>query len=429
MISSNIRPSLVISPDSRRSLSAGTRARRLALLTGPAVVVSVAYLDPGNIAVNFQAGAGYGYQLLWVVVVANAIAMLFQALSAKLGIVTGRNLAEHCREQFPAPVVWAMWAISEIAAIATDLAEFVGAAIGFSLLFGVSIVDGMIVTAVATSAILLLQGYGFRPIELTIAGFVAVVGIAFVLQLLILDPDWHAIAVHSVVPSLGDGSATMLAAGIIGATVMPHALFLHSSLTQDRVVVTNDTQRRFLVRFSRGEVVAALGLSGVINMAILTAAAALYGSGGGDASVEIADVYRRLLESIGAGAAGIFLAALLASGISSSVVGTMAGQVIMQGFVRIRSPLWLRRLATMTPSFAILFWCGDATNALVLSQVVLSLTLPVPLVALLIVTSKPTVMGPFANRGTTRVIAVLATAVIVLLNLVLVLQGAGVPMP
>src|SRR5580704_7286134 len=234
-----------------RQVLAGGRvglAARLAF-AGPAVIASIAYIDPGNFATNIQAGAKYGYQLLWVVLAANIIAMLFQALSAKLGIVTGRNLAEMCREQFPRPVVFAMWVVSEIAAMATDLAEFLGGAIGLSLLFGMPLLYGMVVTGVATYAILTLQRGGFRPIELLIGGLVGVIGASYLVELLIAPPDWSAVMFHAVLPRLDDGEAVLLAVGIVGATVMPHAIYLHSGLTQDRVLPRTDGERRRLLRF------------------------------------------------------------------------------------------------------------------------------------------------------------------------------------
>ena len=327
--------------------------RSLLPFAGPAVIASVAYMDPGNFATNIQAGAKYNYNLLWVVVVANVIAMLFQALSAKLGIVTGRNLAELCREQFPRPLVWAMWVVSEIGAMATDLAEFLGGAIGLSLLFGMPLLAGMVITGIATYAILTLQRGGFRPIELLIGGLVGVIGASYLVELLIAPPDWSAVAFHSVVPHLDDGEAVLLAVGIVGATVMPHAIYLHSGLTQDRVLPRTDGERRRLLRFSNREVVLALGLAGLVNMAMVAMAASVFHDGVHDDVAEIGTAYRTLIPILGSGAAGVFLVSLLASGLSSSAVGTMAGQVIMQGFVGFRIPLWLRRLVTMVPSFAV----------------------------------------------------------------------------
>ncbi len=334
-----------------RAILAGSEAlagrrrglRSLLPFAGPAVIASVAYMDPGNFATNIQAGAKYNYNLLWVVVVANIIAMIFQALSAKLGIVTGRNLAELCREQFPRPMVWGMWVGSEIGAMATDLAEFLGGAIGLSLLLGMPLLLGMVITGIATYAILTLQRGGFRPIELLIGGLVGVIGASYLVELFIAPPDWSAAAFHSVVPRLDGGAAVLLAVGIVGATVMPHAIFLHSGLTQDRVLARTDSERKRLLQFSNREVMLALGLAGLVNIAMVAMAASVFHDGVHDDVAQIDTAYRTLIPVLGSGAAGVFLVSLIASGLSSSAVGTMAGQVIMQGFVGFRIPLWLRR--------------------------------------------------------------------------------------
>src|SRR6201988_1814955 len=261
-------------------------------------------MDPGNFATNIQAGAKYGYALLWVVLLANLIAMLFQALSAKLGIVTGRNLAELCRDHFPRPVVGAMWVTSEIAAMATDLAEFLGGAIGLSLLLGMPLLPGMVITGIAPYAMLALQRYGFRPIELLIGGLVGVIGASYLIELVIAPPDWSAAAFHEVVPHLDDGEAVLLAVGIVGATVMPHAIYLHSGLTQDRVLPRTDGERRRLLQFSNREVVLALGLAGLVNMAMVAMAASVFHDGVHDDVAEIGTAYRTLIPILGSGAAG-----------------------------------------------------------------------------------------------------------------------------
>jgi manganese transport protein len=364
-----------------------------------------------------------------VVVLANVIAMLFQALSAKLGIVTGRNLAELCRECFPRPIVWAMWIVSEVAAMATDLAEFLGGAIGLALLFGMPLLVGMVITGVATYAILLLQQTGFRPIELLIGGLVGVIGLCYFIELVIAPPDWAAAAYHSIVPRLDDANAVLLSVGIIGATVMPHAIYLHSGLTQSRVIPNDDGERRKLVRFSNREVMLALGLAGLINMAMVAMAAAVFHDGIHNDVAEIETAYRTLVPLLGMGAAAIFLTSLIASGLSSSAVGTMAGQLIMQGFVGFRIPLWVRRVVTMVPSFVVVALGANATQALILSQVVLSLALPVPMIALLLLSRRPDVMGRFATRRFTSIVATAATATVLVLNFLLILQTVGVPLP
>jgi manganese transport protein len=407
-----------------REVLAGRRRGLPALLTlgGPAVVASVAYIDPGNFATNIQAGAAYGYSLLWVVLAANLIAMLFQAMSAKIGIVTGRSLAELCRDHFAPPVVWAMWGVSEIAAMATDLAEFLGAAVGLSLLLHVSLLAGMVATGVVTYGLLLLEGRGFRPLELVIAGLVACIGLCYLIELFIVPPDWAATAAGTLVPRLRDNGAVVLAVGIVGATVMPHAIYLHSSLTQHRVPVRNDADRRAVLHYSNVEVVLALTLAGAVNAAMVMMAAAAFHAGHPDVAM-IETAYHTLAPLLGGAAAGIFLVSLMASGISSSVVGTMAGQVIMQGFLRRRIPLWLRRAVTMLPAFAVVAAGADVTRCLVISQVVLSLVLPVPMVALLILSRRRALMGSFATGPAMATLAGLATVVTLVLNAALLWQS------
>ncbi len=413
-----------------REVLAGRRrgVRAYLAFAGPAVVASIAYMDPGNFATNIQAGAKYGYGLLWVVLLANLIAMLFQALSAKLGIVTGRNLAEMCREQFPRPVVWAMWVISEIAAMATDLAEFLGGAIGLSLLFGMPLLAGMAITGLLTYGILTFERFGFRPFELIIGTLVGVIALCYLVEIFIAPVDWSAAAVHTVLPQIADGGALLLAVGIIGATVMPHAVYLHSGLTQARTPGRDEAERQKLVRISNHEVVIALALAGLVNMAMVMTASGAFHAGHSDVA-QIETAYHTLTPLLGAGAAGVFLLSLLASGISSSAVGTMAGQVIMQGFVGFRIPVWVRRLVTMAPAFVVVALGVNATEALVASQVVLSIALPLPMIALLRFTGRADIMGRFANGRLTAVAARIGTAVVLLLNAILIVQSFGVPIP
>jgi manganese transport protein len=415
-----------LTPAGRDSLAGrGGGVRSILPFAGPAIVASVAYMDPGNFATNIEAGAKYSYNLLWVVVFANAVAMLFQALSAKLGIVTGRNLAELSREHFPRPVVWGMWVVSEIAAMATELAEFIGGAIGISLLLHLPLIGSMAITALVTYAILTLQRTGFRPLELLIGSLIAVIGISYFVELLVAHPNWPAVAYHSVVPHFDGTDAVMLASGIVGATVMPHAIYLHSGLTQARIVARDNDERRKLIRFSNREVVAALGVAGVINMAMVVMAAAVFHDGLHDGVADIESAYRTLVPVLGIGAAGIFLLSLIASGVSSSVVGTMAGQVIMQGFVRRRIPLWIRRLVTMAPAFVVVALGVNATHALIVSQVVLSLTLPVPMFALLILTRRNDIMGSFANRRFVSMTVIGMAVLVLALNFLLIVQAVA----
>jgi manganese transport protein len=392
---------------------------------GPAVVASIAYMDPGNFATNIQAGASHGYMLLWVVLLANIVAMLFQSLSARIGVVTGHSLATLCRMHFPTPVVIAMWAASEVAAIATDLAETVGAAIGISLLFGVSLLTGLLVTFVVTWGLLMIQARGFRPIELIITGFVGVIGLGYLVELLIAPPDWGAAAFHLVVPQLAGPDSVTLAVGIIGATVMPHVIYLHSALMPGRIMAQGDDEKRRLLRFSDIEVVIALGVAGLINIAMVLMAATMFHLGHSDVG-EIETAYHTLIPLFGGVAAAAFMGSLLASGISSSVVGTMAGQTIMQDFVRFRIPVWLRRVITLFPAVIVIAAGVQPTNALVLSQVVLSLVLPVPMVALLILVQRKDLMGEFAIRPATKVIAGMASVVVLGLNIILLLQSVGI---
>jgi manganese transport protein len=398
------------------------------LFAGPAVIASIAYMDPGNFATNIQAGAKYGYALLWVVLAANVAAMLYQALSAKLGIVTGRNLAEMCREHFPAPAVWALWILSEVAAMATDLAEFLGGAIGLALLLHIPLIVGMGVTAVLTYGVLMFEGRGFRPIELIIGSLVAAVALCYLVEIFIAPVDWAAAGLGSVIPRLPDGGAVTIAVGIVGATIMPHAIFLHSGLTQNRAPARNDRERRLLLRFSNIEVLVALGVAGLVNMAMVITAAGAFHAGHSDVA-EIETAYQTLTPLLGPAAAGVFLTALLASGLSSSAVGTMAGQMIMQGFVGFRIPILVRRLVTMIPAF-IVVWLGvNSTNALIMSQVVLSIALPAPVIALILFTRRKDIMGAFVNSRLTNIAAYFGALVILTLNTVLLLQAFGVAIP
>ena len=393
---------------------------------GPAMVVSVAYIDPGNFATNIEGGARYGYALLWVVLMANVMAMLFQSLSARLGIVTGKNLAELCRAHFPRPLVWVMWVVSELAAMATDLAEFLGCAIGLSLLFHMPLMVGMVVTGVATYALLLLEQRGFRRLEIVIGSLVGVVGVCYLMEVFIAPVDWAAAGFGLVTPKLPDGAALTLAMAIIGATVMPHALFLHSGLTARRLRPKNDIERRQQMKYADIEVVVALGVAGLINIAMVLMAAAAFHAGHADVA-KIETAYRTLLPLLGGAAATVFLVSLVASGLSSSVVGTLAGQMIMQGFVDFRIPIWVRRLVTMLPAFVVVWMGIDATHALVMSQVVLSMALPFPMLALLWFSTRRALIGPACGKVLLAA-AIIAGIVVLALNVALLLHAAGVPL-
>ena len=405
----------------REALAGNRRGlRKLLPFAGPAFVASIAYIDPGNFATNIQGGASYGYRLLWVVVMANVMAMLFQALSAKLGIATGKNLAELSRDHAPKPLVFAMWAIAELGAMATDLAEFLGAIVALYLLFGIPMLAGAVITGVVTYAILALHRFGFRTMEVLIGSFVGVIAVCYVVETLLSRPNWHQVLYHSVVPWIGGSQSLLLAVGIVGATVMPHAIYLHSALTQDRVVPKERGDARRIVRYSYVDVVVALTIAGLVNLSMMYMAAAVFHSTGHSAVADITTAYRTLTPLLGNLAAGVFLISLLASGISSSVVGTMAGQVIMQGFVGFTIPLWLRRLITMLPAVAVAASGLNVTQTLILSQVVLSFVLPVPIIALVLLGAQKKVMGEMVNAPWVTALAAGAALTILAFNAVLI---------
>jgi manganese transport protein len=432
-----LRDELTMTPEPASFASRHEQAMRAALdgktkgmkaffpFFGPAVIASIAYMDPGNFATNIQAGAGYGYALLWVLLGANLIAMLFQGLSAKLGIITGRNLAEMCRDQYPLPAVIAMWIVSEIAAMATDLAEFLGGAIGLSLLFGLPLIYGMGVTAIVTYLILIMERGGFRRMEIVIGVFVVIISLCYLAEVVIAPVDWAGVGKGLVTPVIADNNALLIAVGIVGATVMPHAVFLHSGLTQSRIVPRNDGDRAKLLKFSNREVMIALAAAGLVNMAMVMMAAAAFHMGHSEVA-EIETAYHTLTPLLGAAASSVFLVSLIASGVSSSVVGTMAGQLIMQGFVGFRIPILLRRLITMLPAFVVVLMGVDSTKALVVSQVVLSIALPIPMLALLHFTSKRAIMGEFTNSRLIIGLGMVAAMIVLFLNFLLLADVFGV---
>jgi len=391
---------------------------RLALL-GPAFVAAVAYVDPGNFATNTSAGAKYGYLLLWVIVVANLMAMLIQYLSAKVGIATGRNLPELCREHFPRPVAIGLWIQAELIAMATDLAEFIGASVALNLLFGVPLFTAGLITGVVAFGILGLQALGYRRFETAIVGLLAVILLGFFYETLRVGGDAAGVA-GGFVPGFADSESVLLATGILGATVMPHVIYLHSALTQDRVRPRDDGERRELLRFVKLDVGIAMSVAGVVNMSMLVVAAGLFN---GVLDVEsLEDAYDGFKGLLGPGAAVAFGLALLASGLSSSSVGTYAGQVVMQGFIRRSIPLLVRRLVTMTPALVVLGVGLDPTRSLVLSQVVLSFGIPFALVPLVLLSRKREVVGTLVNRRGTTIAAATVASLIVALNMFLLFQ-------
>lgn len=410
-------PPRTVPQHSLRLLRGRGRARGIIALLGPAFVAAVAYIDPGNFATNFAAGARFGYALAWVIVVANAMAMLVQYLSAKTGVATGRDLPELCREHLPRAVSRGLWVQAELIAMATDLAEFIGAAIGLNLLFGVRLLPAGIITAIVAFGILALEQRGYRRFELAICGLLGIVFLGFAYDLAAVGADPGAIA-SGLLPGLPGGSdGPLLVAGIIGATVMPHVVYLHSALTKSRVHCSNDTERRELLRFQRLDVLIALGAAGLINLAMLFVAAALFSHAGGHAPASsIQAAHLGLGRIVGGGAALAFAVALLASGLSSSSVGTYAGQVVMQGFIGRRIPLFLRRGLTMLPALLVLGLGLPPTGSLVISQVVLSFGIPFALVPLVLITRRADIMGPLVNRPATTALTSGIAAVIIALN-------------
>lgn len=395
---------------------------RLLPFLGPAFVASVAYIDPGNFATNIQGGAQFGYILLWVVVASNLMAMLIQAQSAKLGIATGQNLAELCRAHFSPPIVRAMWVLMEIVAMATDLAEFLGAALGFNLLLGIPLWIAGILTAIATFIILGLERYGFRPLEAVITALVGVVSASYLIETVLDRPDWGLVLYHSVVPKFSGAESVLLATGILGATVMPHVIFLHSALTQERIVTRQPDQMRRLFRFEIIDVVLAMGLAGLINAAMLMMAAATFHRHGLTNVGTIEEAYRTLEPLLGSAASWVFAISLLASGLSSSSVGTMSGQVVMQGFLHQHIPVWIRRLATMVPSLTVIMIGLDPTRTLVISQVVLSFGLPFAIIPLILFTRRADLMGVLVNKHVTTIVISVIAGLIILLNMYLLYQ-------
>ncbi|MFN2595398.1 MAG: Nramp family divalent metal transporter [Actinomycetota bacterium] len=396
----------------------GFRARVLPFL-GPAFIACVAYIDPGNFATNIQGGSEYGYLLVWVVVAANLMAVLIQFLSAKLGIATGKNLPELMRDRFPRPVVYALWGLAEVVAMATDLAEFLGAALGFNLLFGMPLFVAGLLTGLTTFLILGLQQRGFRPLEAVITSLVGVIAGCYLIETVMGKPDIGAAVSSFLPPEFAGTNSVLLATGILGATVMPHVIYLHSALTQDRIVVRDESRLKKLMRFELVDVVIAMGLAGLVNVAMLMMAAATFHHAGETHIASIEQAHRTLTPLLGRASSIVFAVSLLASGLSSSTVGTMAGQVIMQGFLHWHIPLWVRRLVTMAPALIIIAIGLDPTKTLVASQVVLSFGIPFALIPLVVFTSHGELMGVLRNKPMTTTAAAILAALISALNLFL----------
>jgi manganese transport protein len=417
-----------LAPEARLGERILRRHERFSLLPflGPAFVACVAYVDPGNFATNIAGGSKFGYTLVWVIVLSNLMAMLIQTLSAKLGIATGRNLPEVCREHFPRRVSLGLWVQAEVIAMATDLAEFLGAAIGFQLLLGIALFPAALLTGAATFLILGLQRYGFRLFEAVITAFVAVILICYVAELWFAHPDWAQVGRHAVVPQFQGTESLLLAVGILGATVMPHVIYLHSALTQRRIVPRDDAEARRLYRYTRIDVVIAMSLAGLINMSMLVVAASVF-FGSGLPDIDSLDGAHRTLEPLlGSASSALFAIALIASGLSSSTVGTLAGQVVMQGFIKRSIPITVRRLVTMAPALIVIAIGLNPSRTLVISQVVLSFGIPFALIPLVWFTSRRDVMGNLVNHRVTTAVAVVVAAGISALNLFLLAQTFGI---
>jgi manganese transport protein len=402
------------------------RSLRILPFLGPAFIAAVAYIDPGNFATNIAAGSKFGYTLVWVIVVANLMAMLIQTLSAKLGIATGLSLPEVCRERLSRRSSFLLWLQAEAIAMATDLAEFLGAALGFHLLAGIPLFPAAVITGVIAFALLGLQRFGFRPLEYVIATLVLGIGGCYVAELFYANPPIGEVAQHAVIPQFANNEALLLAVGILGATVMPHVIYLHSALTQNRIVPRTAAEARRLMHYTRVDVMIAMTIAGLINIAMLVMAASVFFDSGIVNIVSLEGAHKTLEPILGSASSTLFALALLGSGLSSSTVGTMSGQVVMQGFVSFNVPVWVRRLVTMIPAFVVIAIGVDPSRTLVISQVVLSFGIPFALIPLVVFTSKRDVMGALVNS---RLTIMTATAIAVLisgLNLFLLVQIFGV---
>ncbi len=393
----------------------GARKIKLALL-GPAFIAAIGYIDPGNFATNIQAGASYGYKLLWVVVWANVMAMVIQLMSAKLGIATGKNLAEHIRDRFPRPAVWFYWVQAEIIAMATDLAEFIGAALGFKMLLGISLLQGAVLTGVATFLILMLQNRGQKPLELVIGGLLLFVAAAYIVELFFSQPKMSELMQGMALPSLPTADAVFLAAGVLGATIMPHVIYLHSSLTQNG---GGDSSRSERYSSTKLDVAIAMTIAGFVNLAMMATAAAAFHFNGHAGVADLDQAYLTLKPLLSDAAALVFGLSLVAAGLSSTVVGTLAGQVVMQGFIHFHIPLWLRRAITMLPSFIVIMAGWDPTRILVMSQVLLSFGIALALIPLLVFTGKRELMGDMTNSRIMQGAGWLIVVLVVALNICL----------
>lgn len=392
---------------------------------GPAFLVSVGYMDPGNWGTDIQGGSDFGYKLLWVLLLSNLMAILLQTLSAKLGIVTGKTLAENCREHFSKPVAIFLWLIAELAMMATDLAEFLGAALGFYILFQIPMFTAGLITGVVVMVILWLYRFGYRAVEYIIIGFVLTIGICYVIEIFLSRPAWGELAYHVVIPEI-DSQSILVAVGMLGATVMPHNLFLHSGIIRYRLQNNNgeSVSRKKLFKFAIIDSVFALNGAWLVNSAIIIMSAAVFFKNGVPVST-IQEAHKTLTPLLGSLSAGAFAIALVCSGLSSSTTGTLAGQIVIEGFLRVKMPLWFRRLITMIPALIVIYLGVNELKVLVLSQVFLSLALPFATIPLIIFTWKKKIMREFANKPWTNILAVVTAFIIIFLNMLLLYQVFG----
>jgi len=420
-------PAAVELPEGLRTVDEALHRTRFRILPflGPAFIACVAYMDPGNFATNIAGGSKFGYTLVWVIVASNLMAMLIQTLSAKLGIATRRNLPEVCRERFSRRTSILLWLQAEAIAMATDLAEFLGAALGFHLLLGWRLFPSAILTGIAAFAILGLQRWGFRPLEAVIAVLVGIIGACYLAELTFADPDLVQVGKHAILPGFEGSESVLLAVGILGATVMPHVIYLHSALTQDRIVAESSEDAQTLLRYTRIDVIVAMTIAGLINMSMLVMAAATFFRTGREDVDSLEGAHRTLEPILGGASSTLFALALLASGLSSSAVGTLSGQVVMQGFIRRRIPVSVRRAVTMIPAFVVIALGLDPSRTLVISQVVLSFGIPFALVPLVWFTSRRDLMGTLVNRRITTAAAAVVAGLIIALNIFLLAQTFG----
>lgn len=421
------KPLRACSTDDTRSIKSQLRRaislRKALPFMGPAFLVSVGYIDPGNWATNIQGGADFGYMLLWVLLLSNGMAILLQVLAAKLGVATGKSLAENCRTHFSKPVSRFLWVTAELAAMATDLAEFLGAALGIYILLGIPLFPAALIGGLITFGILLLHRYGYRIVEIVIFSFVALVALVYVFEIFIAKPDWLRIGYHVFVPQL-DSVSLFVAIGMLGATVMPHNIFLHSSIVQHRLKPGDHEYNHRVYKYSILDSAIALNIAWFINSSMIIMSAAVFFSNRyGVSSIE--EAYSTLTPLLGGFASIAFAVALLSAGLSSSVTGTMAGQYILEGFLNIKISLWIRRLITMVPALIIIGLGVDTLKALIISQVILSMQLPFTIIPLILFTKSKKIMGRYANKPFTNVLVIIVACLIISLNLLLLYQAFG----